>query len=448
MSSSKPAIQPKEAKNAQKSKQVDKKVKKKKIAKKSQNGSKTGPNRPKKRSFQVFLTGLSGRIRQRQLLKHLKAIDPDVKSVALPKRASTGYAFVTLKDEKSMKNLLSKKSILFKGRELQVKEYARDKEELTKARKETNGRRVFVSNIPNSVEDVELKNEFLRFGKVDEAYLIRDRGSGRGRRFGYVLFGDSELAEMVASLKKVFLRGKRKEVSVKMHRPREAKSGGDEGSEGVCGDGEGNRDENHENCRFWKIDMGSVFCASGGQAVVRGDRIDHSEANIGFNLGQKYQKIKKCQNPQNGLKIAKTQNFDPAQDQRGSMKGSGTLSTHCSDRETKIFTIPENCSDLPFLAKDPSNDPLMLMADDKAPRSQSSIIQLFGTHEKAQNQQIAKIQKIDFLDKNRIQDPLNHPKDPSNTSFYPPFHPELPLQSRQRYRSSHQPQLQKTSLEF
>ena len=54
------------------------------------------------------------------------------------------------------------------------------------------GTKIYVGNLPFSVRDKELQDLFAPFGKVSEATVITDRGTGRSKGFGFVTFEEEE----------------------------------------------------------------------------------------------------------------------------------------------------------------------------------------------------------------------------------------------------------------
>ena len=163
---------------------------------------------------QVFLTGLSGFVREQELLDFLRSQASGVLSVVLPKRSNSGYAFVRMRDEASAEQILKLKNMRFKERGLQIKEFMEGKK-LSSFKKEVNLRRLFVYSIPKRTKDEEIRELFSRFGQIEDAYIIRDRKTKKSRCFGYVVFTDPEIAQMVASMKLIAFEGK--DVKVQMH---------------------------------------------------------------------------------------------------------------------------------------------------------------------------------------------------------------------------------------
>lgn len=56
-------------------------------------------------------------------------------------------------------------------------------------------KRLFVGNLPYSVDEGELEAAFAEHGTVVSAVVIRDRESGRSRGFGFVEMETEEMAE-------------------------------------------------------------------------------------------------------------------------------------------------------------------------------------------------------------------------------------------------------------
>jgi RNA recognition motif-containing protein len=51
-------------------------------------------------------------------------------------------------------------------------------------------KKLYVGNLPYSVDDESLHQHFSQFGAVDSAKVIMDRDSGRSKGFGFVSFMD------------------------------------------------------------------------------------------------------------------------------------------------------------------------------------------------------------------------------------------------------------------
>lgn len=59
--------------------------------------------------------------------------------------------------------------------------------------------KLYVGNLPFTVDDEKLKELFAAHGKIEEATVIKDRFSGRSKGFGFVTFATKEEAEKAIS---------------------------------------------------------------------------------------------------------------------------------------------------------------------------------------------------------------------------------------------------------
>jgi RNA recognition motif-containing protein len=60
--------------------------------------------------------------------------------------------------------------------------------------------KVYVGNLPFSVDDEKLRELFSSYGEVEEASVIKDKFSGRSKGFGFVTFKDDESAKKAISV--------------------------------------------------------------------------------------------------------------------------------------------------------------------------------------------------------------------------------------------------------
>jgi len=99
------------------------------------------------------------------------------------------------------------------------------------------GTRLFVGNLPYSVDEEKLREVFGEIGNVETASIVTDRETGRSRGFGFVeMSNDDEARTATEKLNGQDLDGRR--LTVNEARPREARGGGG----GRGGSGGGRRD--------------------------------------------------------------------------------------------------------------------------------------------------------------------------------------------------------------
>ncbi len=104
------------------------------------------------------------------------------------------------------------------------------------------GKKLYVGNLPFSVDDDKLKEVFSEFGEIEEANVIMDRQSGRSKGFGFVTFASDESADKaLADMNDKEVEGRK--IRVSEAKPMEERSDSDRPrrSFGDRGGGFGNR---------------------------------------------------------------------------------------------------------------------------------------------------------------------------------------------------------------
>lgn len=75
--------------------------------------------------------------------------------------------------------------------------------------------KIFVGNLPFSVDNDRLKEEFSKFGQVEETKIIMDRNSGRSKGYGFVEFANREAADAaIAGMNEKPMEGRNLTVSL------------------------------------------------------------------------------------------------------------------------------------------------------------------------------------------------------------------------------------------
>ncbi len=85
-------------------------------------------------------------------------------------------------------------------------------------------KKLYVGNLPWSMNNDSLKELFAQYGEISEAVVITDRMSGRSKGFGFVTFADEAAAEKAATE----MNGKDvegRQIVVNVARPREERGG-------------------------------------------------------------------------------------------------------------------------------------------------------------------------------------------------------------------------------
>jgi RNA recognition motif-containing protein len=87
------------------------------------------------------------------------------------------------------------------------------------------GKKLYVGNLPYSIDDSTLESHFAAVGKVESARVITDRDTGRSKGFGFVeMSSDDEASKAIESLNGQALGGRN--VTVSEARPQAPREGG------------------------------------------------------------------------------------------------------------------------------------------------------------------------------------------------------------------------------
>lgn len=86
-------------------------------------------------------------------------------------------------------------------------------------------KKLYVGNLPYSVDDESLHSHFSQFGSVESAKVIMDRESGRSKGFGFVeMAQDSDANSAIEKSNGTELNGRA--LNVSEARPQEPREGG------------------------------------------------------------------------------------------------------------------------------------------------------------------------------------------------------------------------------
>lgn len=59
--------------------------------------------------------------------------------------------------------------------------------------------KIYVGNLPYSVDESKLREMFSSYGEISEVVVIKDKFSGRSKGFGFVTFADEEATKKAIS---------------------------------------------------------------------------------------------------------------------------------------------------------------------------------------------------------------------------------------------------------
>ncbi len=89
--------------------------------------------------------------------------------------------------------------------------------------------KIYVGNLPFSIDDAALAEMFAKHGSVDSAKVITDRESGRSRGFGFVeMEDDDEASKAIEATNDLELEGRT--LAVNKAKPKQKRDGPGGGS--------------------------------------------------------------------------------------------------------------------------------------------------------------------------------------------------------------------------
>src|SRR5882757_3390634 len=103
------------------------------------------------------------------------------------------------------------------------------------------GKKLYVGNLPYTIDDAALESQFAACGKVESARVITDRDTGRSKGFGFVeMSSDDEANKAIEKLNGTPMGGRNLTVSeARPQAPREGGGGGGRGGPRGGGGGGG-----------------------------------------------------------------------------------------------------------------------------------------------------------------------------------------------------------------
>jgi len=92
--------------------------------------------------------------------------------------------------------------------------------------------KLYVGNLPFSVDEAQLRAIFAPYGEISELSLIMDRDTGRPKGFGFVTFANQQAAEKALEQNGKDMGGRAMRVNIATEKPR---TGGPRGGGGGGG---------------------------------------------------------------------------------------------------------------------------------------------------------------------------------------------------------------------
>ena len=160
-------------------------------------------------TYKLFVGGLSIQMKEKDIKSYFSTFGQirSVKVIRNQKRVSKCYAFMWMEDESTMKTILDFKGHKINGRVVDVNFVIDAKKEAVRRMNDLKLKKLFVGGLSKCTTSEELKEYFESFGEVRSCFVICRPDSKVSRRFGYVEFTDSQVAQSVLENQGLYLKG-------------------------------------------------------------------------------------------------------------------------------------------------------------------------------------------------------------------------------------------------
>lgn len=85
--------------------------------------------------------------------------------------------------------------------------------------------KLYVGNLPYSVDETQLRGIFYQYGEISELALIMDRDTGRPKGFGFITFANQQSAEKALEQNGKDMGGRPLRVNIATEKPRSGGAG-------------------------------------------------------------------------------------------------------------------------------------------------------------------------------------------------------------------------------
>lgn len=119
---------------------------------------------------------------------------------------SRGFGYITMLDSMVIEEILNRQPHYIDNKMVECKiAIPKDHLESSKNNSQTytnfldkkSRKKVFVGGLPMMINEHELYDYFLKYGKIEECSILQDKNKGNSRGFGFVIFKNDESVEMV-----------------------------------------------------------------------------------------------------------------------------------------------------------------------------------------------------------------------------------------------------------
>ena len=165
----------------------------------------------------IFIGGLSGSVDKSSILEFFKNNYSSCYRVDLPiakgnPKVSKGFAILFIGDEDEYDEILEVKDFNFENRTIHARPY-KEGQDLDKFMIRFNKRKLFVSNFPKNWGKTDLESCFIKYGAIEDAFIIKDPKTKEKKKFGFVIFYDEKSIDVLLASSPIIIDGKFLEYS-------------------------------------------------------------------------------------------------------------------------------------------------------------------------------------------------------------------------------------------
>lgn len=130
---------------------------------------------------------------------------------------SKSIAILHFRDKHEFDDLLRRESINIQGRNVKVHQYLTGRA-LEEHKRLIDASRVFLRNIPHTINKIMIKQKLTQFGEVKDLYIIEKRKSNQRRpKCAYAEFNSPQIAQLAISARKIVFHELNKKIDIRRY---------------------------------------------------------------------------------------------------------------------------------------------------------------------------------------------------------------------------------------
>lgn len=157
----------------------------------------------------IFLGGLSGTTSQDDLIRYFTTFGT-VNKLDLPKKQNNskfckGFGTLTMAEKRAAKRIINQKIHVINDRVVHCRPFLKGSQ-LKNQVNHFHLKKIFVKDFSPMIRNNDLLEVFQKFGRINDAYIIRELKTRVSRGFGFVIFETEHAAQKAAEAKEIFTK--------------------------------------------------------------------------------------------------------------------------------------------------------------------------------------------------------------------------------------------------